>query len=138
MEVVLAHGANSIVIEYVVGLSTEGVLDDVTAPADAARSTAEQFLDVLLADEDLLRAEFDAIVAAEWPSPPPAEPRRRDPADRLPRRHRTRARAARLATRPRHPGVGAWARERSPPACGDNRGPRETKRLVRGRTDEGR
>ena len=31
----------------------------------ATRSTDEQFLDLLLADEDLLRAEFDAIIAAE-------------------------------------------------------------------------
>ena len=41
------------------------------------RTTArleEQFVDLLCADDELLRAEFDAIVAAEWPGATPAEP----------------------------------------------------------------
>jgi hypothetical protein len=87
---------------------------------DATRTT-DEFLEMLLADEDLLRAEFDAIIAAAWPSLPPVEPHRGEPADRLPRRHRRRVRAARLATRPHHPGVGAWARQRSPPCGNRNR-----------------
>jgi hypothetical protein len=41
-------------------------------PVHAARTTDEQFLDLVCADDELLRAEFDAIIAAEWPTPPPA------------------------------------------------------------------
>ena len=45
---------------------------------DGWRST-EQFLDLVCADEDLLRAGFDAIIAAEWPTSPigPTRERRR-------------------------------------------------------------
>ena len=38
---------------------------------DATRTTDEQFLQLLLADEELLRAEFDALIAAEWSGSPP-------------------------------------------------------------------
>lgn len=37
------------------------------------RPIGEEFLDLVCADEDLLRAEFDAIISATW-SPPPARP----------------------------------------------------------------
>ena len=37
---------------------------------DDRRSIDEQFLDLLCADEDLLAAEFAAIITAEWPTPP--------------------------------------------------------------------
>jgi hypothetical protein len=50
-----------------------------TTPAladTAARTVDEQFLALMCSDADLLRAEFDAIIAAEWPSPPPRTPRR--------------------------------------------------------------
>lgn len=62
------------------------------------RSTEEQFIGLLCADEEMLRAEFDAIIAAEWPEPPPAEPASpydgRAPAERPQGGHRrTRARA---------------------------------------------
>jgi hypothetical protein len=33
-----------------------------------------EFVDLMCADEDLLRAEFDAIIAAEYPDPPPSSP----------------------------------------------------------------
>lgn len=85
---------------------------------DAAGVTHDQFVELLCADEDLLRAEFDAIIAEEWPSPPPADP---DPgADDHgaphPDRRRREAGAVPPPRRPRHPGVGGWARQRSPPA----------------------
>jgi hypothetical protein len=64
----------------------------------ATRSTDEQFLDLLLADEDLLRAEFDAIVAAEWPGPPPGRPGRGARAEGRP--GETRRRCARAAGSP--------------------------------------
>jgi hypothetical protein len=91
-----------------------------TDALNATRSTDEQFLELLCADEDLLRAEFDAIIAAEWPGPPPAEPnggRRSQPRPRSTRR-RARARTAGLPSRPRHPGIGGWTRQRSPPRPG--------------------
>jgi len=45
--------------------------------AGVARSVDEQFLTLMCSDEDLLRAEFDAIIAGEWPSPPANTPARR-------------------------------------------------------------
>jgi hypothetical protein len=85
--------------------------------ADDARSAEEQFVDLLLADHDLLQAEFDAIIAAEWPGPPPNLPRRRvrggsEPGWRRP----PRATAATGAGAGRRPPVDGSARQRSPPA----------------------
>jgi hypothetical protein len=43
-----------------------------SSPAAGTRvepSVEDQFLDLVCADEELLRAEFDAIIAAEWPNP---------------------------------------------------------------------
>jgi hypothetical protein len=68
----------------------------------ATRSTDEQFLDLLLADEDLLRAEFDAIIAAEWPGQPPGRPGRGARAERRPGGPRRR--------RPRAAGSPGWPR----------------------------
>jgi hypothetical protein len=42
---------------------------DTVASADRA-SPELAFADVVLADEELLRSEFEAIVAAGWPAPP--------------------------------------------------------------------
>ena len=82
----------------------------------ATRSTDEQFLDLLLADEDLLRAEFDAIIAAEWPGPPTDRPGRGMRADRDPGETRPgRVRAAAPPGRPRHPRTRGRPRQRSPP-----------------------
>ncbi|HEU5267664.1 MAG TPA: hypothetical protein VFU35_13235 [Jatrophihabitans sp.] len=77
----------------------------------------EQFLALICSDEQLLRAEFDAIIAAEWPSRPPPAPGRGAAAERPARAIRGRAvqRVPGLASRPRHPGIGGWARQRSPP-----------------------
>ena len=91
-----------------------------TTPAladTAARTVDEQFLGLMCSDEDLLRAEFDAIIAAEWPSPPPRTPRG-GAADRHPASHTQRCGGAPVAgavARPRHPGIGGWVRQRSPP-----------------------
>lgn len=60
------------------------------------RRTADEFLDLVCADEDLLRAEFDAIIDATWsppPARPPASPSRADrPSRRDPDQPRTRER----------------------------------------------
>lgn len=78
----------------------------------------EQFLALVCSDEDLLQAEFEAIIAAEWPTPPAAHPPLHRPARRPPGRPAGQWREVtleRLASRPRHPGIGGWARQRSPP-----------------------
>jgi hypothetical protein len=90
-----------------------------TAPADlAARIVDEQFLQLICGDPELLAAEFDAIIAAEWPAPPTDEGEPK--ATSGPPGGRARTLVAwpvdGLVTRPRHPGVGGWARQRSPPA----------------------
>ena len=73
----------------------------------------DTFLAVVYADADLLRAEFDAIVATSWDEPP-ARP---EPSGRPvpPRPH-----AARHPDRPvpiGRPTAAAPARERSPPGA---------------------
>lgn len=81
------------------------------APPSTAGPEVDDFLDVLCADEDLLRAEFDAIVQANWPEPPAGPPTPPAP------RHRTRPRPPRVVARPR-PGAPrrrTRARQRSPP-----------------------
>ena len=45
------------------------------SPRVAAPATTEQaFIDLVCADDELLHAAFDAIVAEEWPVPPPVPP----------------------------------------------------------------
>ena len=96
---------------------------------EATHSADEQFLDLLLADEDLLRAEFDGIIAAEWPGPPRDRPSRGVRAEQQPGETRRRVRAAGPPGRPRHPRTGGWPRQRSPPAAHTREGPTgQTKR----------
>jgi hypothetical protein len=46
------------------------------APVGETRSREKEFLELVYADEELLRAEFDAIIAEEWPTDgPPGRPR---------------------------------------------------------------
>jgi hypothetical protein len=90
-----------------------------TAARTVTRTVAEQFLALICSDEDLLRAEFDAIIAAEWPDPPANTPGRGS-ADGRPARgapRRALDRGARPVARPQHPGTGGWARQRSPPTA---------------------
>lgn len=73
----------------------------------------EEFLVLLCADEDLLRAEFDAIVAANWyrPRPPRPTPLHR-PSEAWPRQPPSKATSAGSA----HRRCGfVWRRGRSPP-----------------------
>jgi hypothetical protein len=97
--------------------------DSATVRDSATLTSAEEFLALVCSDEQLLRAEFDAIIAAEWPDLPPAEPGRGDAAGRLPGTARRRRLVSdpRRADRLRRPGVGGWARQRSPPVGGNNR-----------------
>lgn len=82
-----------------------------------ARRIDEQFLDLICSDAELLAAEFDAIVAAEWPSPP-ADRHGRGAGGRRPGSGPARRAAEPVrgpVAQPRHPGIGGWARQRSPP-----------------------
>jgi hypothetical protein len=86
-----------------------------TGEAIVERSVDEQILDLICSDEELLQAEFDAIIAAEWPEPPVSLPRRAAPG-RKP--ERARSGRGRAAARPKqtHPlGGEPWRRPRSPP-----------------------
>jgi hypothetical protein len=79
-------------------------------------TTDAEFLDLVLADEDLLRAEFEAIIAAAWQEPPPP-PRR--PAPSEPDDHptpRAFVRPPRRTTAPASvPSLHEYYRQRSPP-----------------------
>jgi hypothetical protein len=77
------------------------------------RPTTDDFLDVVFADETWLRAEFDAIVAANWDTAKGGT-RRRD-GDRRRPRHRF-ALAPTQARRGDQPAGPAHGRQRSPPA----------------------
>jgi hypothetical protein len=86
--------------------------------SDPARTSDEEFLALIYADEQLLRAEFDAIIAAEWPTPPPNRPHDttlgwRAPSGRSARR--SGARPSGLPDQPGRPRVEAWSQVRSPP-----------------------
>lgn len=83
---------------------------------DTLSVSAEDFLDLLCADEDLLDAEFEAIIAANWPGAP-KPPSRRDRGDgehRQPPPRRRDWRTPALGGE-RHLGD-AWSRQRSPPS----------------------
>lgn len=92
----------------------------VNAPRHAAmRQVEEEFVALVCADAQLLRAEFDAIIAQEWGSPslPPGPLHRsRFPARPPQRRRRRTDRPADQLTGPQHdPGGDGRSRERGPP-----------------------
>jgi hypothetical protein len=72
----------------------------------------EEFLALVCADEELLRAEFEAIIEASWTEPPRSRPAR-GPAQPLRRRNR---RYPDRLTRLQRPILRAHVRQRSPPA----------------------
>jgi len=80
-------------------------------------SVDAQFLDILVSDAEFLRAEFDAIIATEWPDPPAPVSRRR-PARNWPApQHRGRWPTDQSApVQVSSLGGEAWRRQRSPPA----------------------
>ena len=76
-----------------------------------ARTIDEQFLALMCFNEDLLRAEFDAIITAEWPRPAGEHtgPRSRPPAPRercTPPHSRSHCGTGGQATTPRHRRMG--------------------------------
>jgi hypothetical protein len=102
-------------------------------------TSEDQFLDLICSDEELVRAEFDAIVAAGWPGASADPPRDDVPRADRPLSAARSTRSARRSKRLRPTGraqfasVNAWARQRSPPgdepACPDRvRGSRPRRR----------
>lgn len=94
-----------------------------------ARTIEDQFLELIWNDADLLAAEFDAIIAAEWPGPPPDSPAHGAAGGHLgdgPPHAGTEC-VGDPIRRPRHPGIAGRARQRSPPL----RGPTDDKQKGR-------
>lgn len=86
-------------------------------PGDLARRHGDRQVVLDCGDPQWVRAQFEAIVAAEWPQQPP---RVRVGIAEAPRAGRIPTAGAgvrtRLPHRVRAPGTDGWARQRSPPA----------------------
>jgi hypothetical protein len=81
----------------------------------------ETFLELVYADEELLRAEFDAIIAEEWGQPTPPARRRPTrppvpPPQRRDRQHGSAGGSTRRPGRQHHPAGEGRSRQRAPPA----------------------
>jgi hypothetical protein len=85
----------------------------------------EEFLALICADEELLRAEFDAIITASWGQPRPPAPRPRASGPALPSGPRSRCHPVDggMRVREREPGGEGHFRQRAPPrpACNQTR-----------------
>jgi hypothetical protein len=94
---------------------------------DAATDAATGFLALICADEDLLRAEFEEIIAAGWGPPPLPDGGRRGEQGPGPAQRRTEAGAGPIRPAPRAAAGDGQTRQRSPPqpgAAGVRRPPR--------------
>jgi hypothetical protein len=83
-------------------------------PEPQARGVEQEFYDLLLDDADLLRAEFDELIAAAWSGTPPARPGGSIARPHPNRRPRP-GTVGRPSDRPTQPGRDARPRQRSPP-----------------------
>lgn len=91
------------------------VIDQVATRRRRAGLDAD-FLALVCADEELLRAEFDAIIAAGWGCPQGRRPHPPVSTHPLPKRSEAPStRPAGIAARRHSPTVPARARQRSPP-----------------------
>jgi len=83
----------------------------------AASGIEDAFLDLVYADDELLRAEFDALISAAWPNTPDPPRARFNPCRRRrpARRRRARGSSGRGSRRAHRPGTDGWVRQRSPP-----------------------
>jgi hypothetical protein len=102
-----------------------------TSQHGSTLAAEEEFLAIVCSDEDLVRAEFEAIIAAEWPSLPPGAPADGVAVERSPgpARRQPRGGQARLPNGARHPGIDRWSRQRSPPPH-DNGHRRQEKKVM--------
>ena len=89
---------------------------DLLQPAaDLGASTDEAFLDIVCAEDDWLRSEFEAIIGASWPVVPP-RPRRGSWPERPRPTPGPRIEARRgISGDDQDPGDRKLSRERSPP-----------------------
>ena len=83
--------------------------------AEAAVGTDEAFVDLVCADDDLVRAEFEAIIAASWPALPVDHEPVPAPMPRDPERRGVAGRAERGAAGRDHSSEALRSRQRSPP-----------------------
>ena len=90
-----------------------GTIENV--PESPTAAALQEFEDLVYSDADVVRAEFDAIIAAEWPSRPTPVSSRKPAWDFTTPRHRPREASPALPHRPRRPGTGGLVRQRSPP-----------------------
>lgn len=82
----------------------------------AVDEVEETFLALVCADEELLRAEFDAIITDSWNEPtPPARQRPTRPPAPPPRRGHPSGTAGRAPGRQHHPAGEGRSRQRAPP-----------------------
>ncbi|HET7800095.1 MAG TPA: hypothetical protein VFL38_06715 [Humibacillus xanthopallidus] len=98
---------------------TGEIIDSVAPDLEVEVDTNEAFFELVCADDDLLRAEFEAIVAASWVGPPDRPtpvPSPRPPVPGAPRVELPRVTELQVTEpRPSGPGDGQRGRERSPP-----------------------
>ena len=87
----------------------------INPSAEADVGTDEAFLDLVCADDDLLRAEFEAIIEANWPAPPRSSARLPWPDRPTPRGSRRRSVPTIAPSVRRAPADGRGGRQRSPP-----------------------
>jgi hypothetical protein len=103
-------------------ISSSPALQPDSVEAAAVDVVDEQFLALICADEELLRAEFDAIIAAGWGQPrrPALRPRPRGPA--LPSGPRSRCPRVDggIHAPQREPGGEGRSRQRAPPGPAAN------------------
>jgi len=95
------------------------------APVGETPSREEEFLELVYADEELLRAEFEAVIAKEWPTDGPSGRLRRPPRGTGPspaRQAEQRGVRAPLGV-PSHPHGGLPGRQRSPPRASQGHRP---------------
>lgn len=90
-----------------------------TPGARIDRRVDEQFIDLICADDELMQAEFDEIVAAEWTVPPPVDSTCAATADGRATGgdHRPRAPRSRTETREPFPTSSGLVFARSPPVA---------------------
>ena len=106
------------------------VPDVVDVEAAGVEEVEERFLALVCADEELLRAEFDAIIASAWgqPTPPPRRRPTRRPGPPAPRRERRAdGSAGGLPGRQHYPAGAGRSRQRAPPDPGGQVSPRRTR-----------
>jgi hypothetical protein len=84
------------------------------------RRTDEEFIELVCSDEDLLAAEFDAIIAANWPGRPPAPPADLTRVPEEQRHGRSPSSGRVMPGDTRGAVVPARSRQRSPPGTGSS------------------